>query len=358
MKGYKLLLFIVLVLALLFIVGCKAKVDEVKEITEESVVPAIIAVDRLYILATEEFFELSLADSLSEKFLHECKTELIWENGGDRRTIINKLRDSDYANYPDLIMGLSNVFLTELDSLEIFKPVNKVFFSNVRANNRFDKSDRFIPYEYSYLALIKKSANNAAMPFSFGVMQKEEYFDKIIIPDALTTEAGRALFNNIEGIFKYHGYASCWNRIRGSLFSIKDSEKEAFDQFWELDDKYLFSPVTTVIEGYEPGYDQTMDYVYMAEGTYKLIHSVAISEECANLTKAEMFLLFIHKSNIQSLLVKATNWYPIVESAPKSEGHIIIDFPTNIMNGKISQKVVAQYLDLWLSYWEVFKKKF
>ena len=347
-----------LILLLLFNVGCKAKVDDVREVAEKVVVSAVEAEDRLYILATEEFFELSLADSLSEKFLHECKTELIWENGGDRKNIISKLRDSDYANYPDLIMGLSNVFLTELDSLEIFAPVNEVFFSNVRANNRFDKSSRFIPYEYSYLALIKKSADDSAMPFSFGVMQKEEYFDKIIIPDAFATETGRALFNNIEGVFKYHGYASCWNRIKGSLYSIKDSEKEAFDQFWELDDKYLFFPVTTVVEGYEPGYFQTMDYTYMAEGTYKLIHSVAISEGCANLTKAEMFLLFIHKSNIQSLLVKATNWYPIVESAPKSEGHIIIDFPTNIMNGKINQQVVAQYLDQWLGYWEVFKKNF
>ena len=358
MKGCKLLFLSVFAVLIILNFGCKKEVEDIEQTKKKAKIIKVVAEDTLYVLATEDFFRLSLADSLSKKFLKENRTQLIWENGGDKKNIIDKIRDNDFVNYPDLMLGLSNVFLTELDSLEIFKTLPKVYLSNVRSHNRVDKTSRFVPYEYSYLALIKKSDNKTEMPFSFGVMQKEVYFDKIIISDAINTEAGRALFNNIEGIFKYHGYAACWNRIKGSLYSIKESEKEAFDEFWEMDNKYLFFPVTTVIEGYEPGYPQTMDYVYMAEGTYKLIHSAAISERCANPSKAEVFMLFLHKTDVQSLLVTKTKWYPVVESAPKSAGHSIIDFPPTVMNNKISQNVVAQYLAEWLEYWQIFKKKF
>ncbi len=353
----KKLLHITIVLSLLLLISCKNKTEsETFVVKEES--QQISATDSLHVLATEEFFELALIDSLSQKFLEESKTKLIWENGGSKKEIIDKLAESDFLNYPDLVLGLSNVFYTELDSLDIFRSLKDVYFSNVRSNNRFDKSKRFVPYQYSYLALIKKTSNKNSMPKSFGVMQKEEYFDKIIICDAIETEYGRALFNQIEGIFKFHGYASCWNRIKGGIFSIEDNENDAWGNFWKHDDKYIFHPVTDVIHGYEAGYPPTMEYIYMAEGSYKMIHSAAITQRCKNITKAEVFLLWLHKLDTQSFIVKNTNWYPIIEYADKSEGHRVIDFPTKVINHKINQRVVEKYLAEWLDYWKIYKRNF
>ncbi len=343
---------------ILLLIACKSEIKEDNILVEEAVPKEIIVTDSLYVLATEDFFELNLVDTLAQGFLEKSHTKIIWENGGTKKQLIDKLAESSFISYPDLVLGLSNVFQTELDSLDIFRKLDDLYFSKVRSNNRFDKDKRFVPYQYSYLALIKKSSNKSEMPISFGVMQKEEYFDKIIIPDALNTEIGRALFNSIEGVFKFHGYAACWNRIKGSIFLIVDDEKEAFDKFWEYDDKYLFYPVTKVIDGYAAGYPQTMDYSYMAEGSYKLIHSSAITKRCKNSTKAEVFLLWLHRPETQSLIVKATNWYPIVEVASKSEGHRIIDYPKTVMNNKINQKVVAKYLSEWLDFWKIYKAKF
>lgn len=327
--------------------------DNLVEVQEKKIVS-----DSLYVLASNDFFSVALIDSLSQRFLKDSNTQLIWENAGSKKELIDKLAESDFYNYPDLVMGLSNTFLTELDSLDIFRELDDLYFSKVRSNNRFDKQKRFVPYQYSYLALIKKTSNPSIPPTSFGVMQKEEYFDKIIISDALSTEVGRALFNNIEGLFKFHGYAACWNRIKGSLYAITDTEEEAFNLFWENDDKYLFQVVTKVIEGYEAGYQPTMDFTYMTEGSYKLINSTAITKRCQNNTKAEVFLLWLHKPDIQSLIVKNTNWYPIVEVAKKSPGHKIIDYPEVVMNSKINQRVVAKYLADWLDYWKIYREKF
>ncbi len=347
---------LILIVILLIILACAKKEEVEVHVIETS--DEIVVSDTLYILATKDFFELSLVDSISHCFLEDSKTLLIWENGGNKKEIIDKLAESSFYHYPDVVMGLSNVFLTELDSLGIFQELDNVFFSNVRSNNRFDKNKRFVPYQYSYLALLKKTSNPDILPNSFGVMQKEEYFDKIIIPDALSTETGRALFNNIEGIFKFHGYAACWNRIKGSLYTITESEEEAFDIFWEKDDKYLFAPVTKIIEGYEPGYKATMDFTYLSEGSYKLIHSVAITQRCRNNEKAEVFLLWLHKPESQSLIVKKTNWYPILEIAEKSPGHRIVDYPEVVMNSKINQKIVSKYLADWLDYWKIYREKF
>jgi len=354
----KTLLFSFIIFAVVLVItACKVNVNQ-EPVVNEEVKQIIIPKDTLQVLATEEFFALSLIDSLSQKFLEESQTKLEWENGGTKKQIIDKLATASFHTYPDVVLGLSNVFYTELDSLEIFRSLENVFFSKVRSNNRFDKKMRYVPYQYSYLALIKKASDKSIMPSSFGVMQKVEYFDKIIISDAIETESGRAFFNNIEGIFKFHGYASCLNRIKGSLFLIMDDEKEAFEKFWEHDDKYIFYPVTKVIEGYEAGYPSTMDFTYMAEGSYKLIHSAAITNRCKNKTKAEVFLLWLHKPETQSLIVKSTNWYPIVEVAPKSEGHRIIDYPKTVMNNKINPKVVKRYLSEWLDYWKIYKRKF
>lgn len=343
---------------MLLLSNCKSENQEGNDSIRKGKTKNIIVKDSLYVLATDEFFDLNLTESLSLQFLRENKTKLIWENGGDKRHIIDKLADSSYQTYPDIVLGLSNVFLTELESLNIFKPLADIYFSKVRSNNRFDKGKRFVPYQFSYLALIKKSKNKSILPTSFGVMQKEEYFDKIIVPDAVETETGRALFNNIEGIFQFKGYAACWNRIKGSIFAIVDDENEAFDKFWELDNKFIFCPVTRVIEGYATGYPPSMEFSYMAEGGYRIIHSAAITKRCRNVSKAEVFLLWLHKPETQSRIVCATNWYPIVESATKSEGHRIIDYPKTVMNSKIDQKLVAIYLAEWLEFWKVYKDKF
>lgn len=351
----KLLLLLLLIVSLCL--ACQKRKEENKVTQEVDLIKDVVT-DSLYVLATDDFFNLSLTDSLSQRFMDESQTKLIWENGGDKKEIIDRLAESNFQNYPDLILGLSNVFLTELDSLDIFLELPDIFFSNVRSNNNFDKQRRFLPYQYSYLALIKKTSDRSSLPTSFGVMQKEEYFDKIIISDAISTEIGRALFNNIEGIFKFHGYAACWNRIKGALYRITDTEEEAFDLFWDNDDKYIFQVVTKVIEGYEAGYSPTMAFTYLTEGSYKLIHSTAITQRCRNKTKAEVFLLWLHKAEIQSLIVKSTNWYPIVETATKSQGHRIIDYPDLVMNSKINQKVVAKYLADWLDYWKIYREKF
>ncbi len=342
----------------ILLISCKSKnIEEQIEINDNECKEIVIN-DTLHVLATEDFFELNLIDSLTQKFLAKSNTLLKWENGGTKKQIIDKLAESSFRDYPDIVLGLSNVFQTELDSLDIFRSLDDLYFSKVRSNNRFDKQKRFVPYQYSYLALIKKSSNQSELPISFGVLQDEEYFDKVIIPDALGTEIGRALFNNIEGVFKFHGYAACWNRIRGSIFLIVDDEKEAFDKFWDYDDKFIFYPVTKVVEGYESGYPQTMNFTYMAEGTYKLIHSAAITYRCKNNKKAEVFLLWLLRPETQSSIVKATNWYPILEVAPKSQGHRIIDYPNIVMNNKINQKVVAKYLSEWLDFWKTYKEKF
>lgn len=349
--------YIIAVIILLLVLSCKKDNNNNNQIIKEYNIQEIIITDTLRILASEDFFELNLVDSLSQQFLDENRIKLIWENGGNKKELINKLANSNYHAYPDLVLGLSNVFRTELDSLDIFESLDDLYFSKVRSNNRFDKRKRFLPYEYSYLSLIKKSSDNSVLPISFGVLQKEEYFDKLIISDAIDTEFGRALFNNIEGIFKFHGYAACWNRIQGSIFEIVDDDKQAFEQFWKYDDKYIFYPVTKVIEGYEHGFAPTMAFSYMSEGSYKIIHSVAITRGCQNRGSAEIFLLWLHKAQTQSLIVKANNWYPIVETASKSEGHRIIDYPKTIMNNKINQKVVEQYLSQWLDYWKRYREK-
>lgn len=348
---------IILATTILLLIACKAEVSDNNTIQIPEA-KKIIITDTLRVLATEDFFEFSLQDSLSKNFLEKNRTKLIWENAGNGKEIIDMLANSSFDNYPDLVLGLSNVFKTELDSLDIFQSLDDLYFSKVRSNNRFDKKRRFVPYEYSFLSLIKKSSDKSIMPISFGVMQKEEYFDKIIISDAINTEFGRALFNNIEGVFKFHGYAACWNRIKGSLFFIADSDKEAFDKFWEHDDKYIFYPVTKVIDGYESGFSPTMEFTYMAEGSYKIIHSAAITKRCQNISKAEVLLLWLHKAQTQSLIVKTTNWYPIVEVATKSEGHRIIDYPETVMNNKINQKVVNKYLSQWLDYWKKYRENF
>lgn len=353
-------LILICLVTFLLLLSCKSEQPEVNntiKTKKKKTAKKIIVKDTLRVLVSNDFVELNLIDSLSQGFLEESNTKILWENGGNKKDIIEKLATSSFENYPDLVLGLSNVFLTELDSLDIFRSLDNVYFSKVRSNNRFDKKKRFVPYQYSYLALIKKSSNKSKMPISFGELQEEDYFDKVIIPDALGTEIGRALFNNIEGIFKFHGYAACWNRIRGSIFAVVDDEKEAFDRFWDEDDKFIFYPVTKVIAGYEAGYPQTMDFSYMSEGSYKIIHSAAITKRCMNETKAEVFLLWLHKSETQSLIVKATNYYPIVEVAAKSQGHRIIDYPKNVMNNKINQKVVAKYLSEWLDFWKVYKGK-
>ena len=351
-------LIVLIFICLLFVLtGCKAEANEEGSLDKEFS-SQVTVTDTLRVLATEDFFDLNLTDSLSIRFLEESQTKLLWENGGSKKHIIDMLAESSFYTYPDLVLGLSNVFYTELDSLEIFSNLDDIFFSKVRSNNRFDKKKRFVPYQYSYLALLKKSTNKMPLPISFGVMQKEEYFDKIIISDAIETEMGRALFNNIEGVFKFHGYAACWNRIRGSIYEIANDENEAFDLFWDNEDKFIFQTVTKVIEGYEPGYAPTMDFAYMSEGSYKLIHSAAITNRCQSKVKAEVFLLWLHKPETQSLIVKLTNWYPILEVASKSEGHRIIDYPKTVMNNKINQRVVSKYLADWLDYWKKYREKF
>lgn len=345
-------------IVLLLILGCQntKKIPLAEENTVKEDVKTVS--DTLYILASDDFFSSGLVDSLANSFLKESQTILIWENGGSKKELINKLAESTFYNYPDLVLGLSNVFLTELDSLNIFQKLDDIFFSNVRSNNRFDKQKRFLPYQYNYLALIKKSSNKLAFPNSFGALQKEEYFNKLVISDAINTEIGRALFNNIEGIFKFHGYAACWSRIKGSLFAITDTESEAFDIFWEQEDKFLVQAVTKVIEGYETGYPPTMQFAYLSEGSYKIINSLAITNRCRNQHKAEVFLLWLHKAETQSMIVKTTNWYPIIEIATKSLGHRIIDYPKATMNNKIDQRVVAKYLSDWLDYWKIYKESY
>ena len=342
---------------ILLIIACKSEKQD-NNVIQEDKPEEIIITDTLRILASDDFFEFNLADSLSQQFIEKNRIQLVWENGGNKKQLIEKLANSNYHDYPDVVLGLSNVFKTELDSLDIFQPLDDLYFSKVRSNNRFDQKKRFVPYEYSYLSLIKKSSNNSVLPISFGELQKEDYFDKIIISDAIDTEFGRALFNNIEGIFKFHGYAACWNRIRGSIFQIEDDDNEAFDKFWKYDDKYIFYPVTKVIDGYEPGYPPTMAYTYMSEGSYRIIHSAAITKGCQNTGKAEVFLLWLHKPQTQSLIVNTTNWYPILEIATKSEGHRIIDYPKTVMNNKINDKVVTKYLSQWLDYWKNYREKF
>ncbi|OQY37155.1 MAG: hypothetical protein B6226_05485 [Candidatus Cloacimonetes bacterium 4572_65] len=289
---------IILLLVIIALVACQKENTPLPSVAKvvKSSAEAVSIKDTLYILATKEIANSYLADSLASRFALDTNTLIKWESGGSQKELVDILRNKSYKQYPDLIMGLSNVFYAELDSLSIFKPIEKIYFSSVRTNNKYDKKRRFMPYEFTFLALVGKTDSKLEYPESWGELQQEKYYSRIVVPDAVDTEIGRAVFLNTMGIFKFHGYASCWKRVRGSIDAIVDSEKHAFDQFWSQKDKLIF------------------------------------------------------------LIVNKTNYYPVNEMATKSPGHRLISYPEKYVNDKIYKNIVSDYLEDWLNFWRRYKR--
>lgn len=346
--------YVIIVTLVIFFIGCKNQDNFIeKDVALETSKTEYS--DSLYILATEDFFVNSLNDTLSKKFAMEFNTRLIWENGGNKREIYDIFDTASFEYYPDIVLGISNVFYKEWNDINVFEKLRKIFFSNVRKNSKFDKKSRFVPYEYSYLVLVGKTDSKTRLPLGFGELQKEDYFNDLVLSDAINTEYGRALFNNIEAIFRYHGFLTCWYRLEGAILKIENDDEKAINTFLDSEpDKMIFLPVSELIPSFGDKNKSLFSYQYPQEGTYKIIHGAAVTSRSTNKEKAYSFILSLLNDKTQALIVKNNNWLPVNEVADKSENYKYINFPSRIINDKINFKNVNKYLELWLKEWKSY----
>ncbi len=338
----------------ILLIACNSESDKNKKPKENHKNNNIVAKDSLYILATDDFFETSLSNSLSQSFLEDSEIKLIWENGGSKKELIDCLAEVDYHNYPDLVLGLSNVFVTEIDSLDMFQNIGNFYFSKVRSDNKIPRHKNLLPYEFSFLTLIGKTKDSLDFPISFAELQLEKFYDKLILCDAIDTEIGRASFLNIVGIFKFHGYSSCFKMIKSSIDKIKSNENEAIKHFLEKPNRLIYTSISEVLK-LDNG-NNLLKFKYFPEGSFKIIHSAGITKHTKKQDSCEKFLVFLHKTEIQEAISTATKHYPVNASAKRHESFRRLNFPDKYVNSKVKQWVVDKHLADWIEYWKKYRR--
>ncbi|QVQ38539.1 thiamine ABC transporter substrate binding subunit [Pseudochrobactrum algeriensis] len=284
---------------------------------------------------------------VKENFEKSCGCTVNFVAVADGVALLNRLKLEGKSTKADIVLGLDTNLINDAKASGLFAPHG---LSDVKSNvpDNF-QDDVFLPYDYSYFAVIYDSEKMKNPPKSMAELIDGDASQKIILMDPRTSTPGLGMMLWVKDLYGDKA-AEQWQKLSKRVLTVTPGWSEGYGLFTKGEAPMVLSYTTSA--AYHMISDKTERYkaVTFEEGNYLQIELAGQTINGAKNPRAAEFLKFMTTAGFQDVIPQ-TNWmYPAYDtSAPLDAAFDALPKPDKSL--LIASETVAQNRKAWVDEW-------
>ncbi|HWD12443.1 thiamine ABC transporter substrate binding subunit [Pseudochrobactrum sp. sp1633] len=284
---------------------------------------------------------------VKENFEKSCGCTVNFVAVADGVALLNRLKLEGTSTKADIVLGLDTNLISDAKASGLFAPHALTDIkSNVPGNFQ---DDVFLPYDYSYFAVIYDSEKLTNPPKSMTELINGDTSQKIILMDPRTSTPGLGMMLWVKDLYGDQA-AEQWQKLSKRVLTVTPGWSEGYGLFTKGEAPMVLSYTTSA--AYHIISEKTERYkaVVFKEGNYLQIELAGQTVNGAKNPRAAEFLKFMTTSGFQDVIPE-TNWmYPAYNtSAPLNAAFDTLPKPDKSL--LLASDTVAQNRKAWVDEW-------
>ena len=269
----------------------------------------------LVILTYDSFVsEYGPGPKLAELFEKQSGIKVTWKAKGDGGQLLADLalgaKDGLTTKGADLALGLDNFLEPRALALDLFQTYKPKDLGKVPAELRIDPSNRLIPYDYGWFAIIYDSAKAKKLPTSLDELASPAFKGQLILMDPRSSTPGLGFLAWTRSVYGTN-WEDYWKRLAPSVLAMPAGWDAGYGLFLAGEAPFVLSYTTSPAYHKEVEGSDRYKVLPLPEGNPRQVELAGILKGGPHRRAAELFMDFIISPEAQALL-PTTQWmYPV-----------------------------------------------
>jgi len=210
----------------------------------------------------------------------------------------------------DVALGLDNFLAPKALGSGLFRPYSPAGYGAVPAGLKLDTTNRLIPFDYGYFAIVWDSAKLSDPPASLEDLTKAAYAKKLILIDPRTSTPGLGFLAWTEAVYG-KAWRDYWRRLKPSVLLLAPGWDQGYGLFTSGEAPLVLSYATDGAYNLENDKTERYKAIPFADGFVRQIETAGILAKAQHPGNAEKFMDFLISTACQKEL-PLTQWmYPV-----------------------------------------------
>jgi thiamine transport system substrate-binding protein len=311
-------------------------------------------------IMTHDSFAIS--ENVITQFETENNIDVIFLQGGDTGSMLNKAILSKSAPLADVLFGVDNTFLSRALEEDIFESYQSPMLNEISPEFILDETYRALPVDYGDVCINydKKyfAENNLSVPVSFEDLLKSEYKNLLVVQSPATSSTGLAFMLATRAYFG-DDFLEFWKQLKANEVVVVDGWETAYYTNFSASSgqgsqpmvvSYASSPVAEVVFAAEPLTESPTASLVANGMCFRQIEFVGILKNGSNRDVAEKFVDFMLSKTFQEDMPLNMFVYPVNQTAQLPDVFLqhtqIIENPSTL-----SYEEISANRDVWIEAW-------
>ena len=308
----------------------------------------------------------SVSEELVKKFETEKNASLIFIQGGDTGSALNRLILTSVGSptpEADIFYGLDNTFLSRALDQDLFEAYQPAALDAIPAEFKLDPTFKVIPIDYGDVCINYDKAwfaeNNLDLPGSLQDLTKPEFNGLLVVENPATSSPGLAFMMATIAEFGESGWLAWWESMKNNNVAIvSDWETAYYTNFSGSSGKgpqpmvvsYASSPAAELIYA-ETELSESPTASLVSPGMcWRQVEFAGILKNTPNRALAEKFIDFMLSQEFQEDVPMQMFVFPVLPEAVLPEEFLLASqIPETV--GSLDPALIAANRDGWVNEW-------
>ncbi len=307
-------------------------------------------------LVTDQYSEEFWKKAISEfEELFQYRTSIT--KFDESRNLVQKLNNEKENPVADVLVGIDNVLLAEIQKDSILISYTPKNLKNVEKRFKPEGEHLLIPFCYKYLAFIYHPDMILEFPKTFGAMQDSRWNKKIIITDPRLTSSGFALLLWSLAAFNETGYRHFWRSLKENIFTISSNYNDASNLFLAKEAPVILSFSSFPFYLQENENIDGLKVFIPEEGGFCVSECTGIIKTSGKIDLAENFVEYLLSEDFQKKISKFKWMFPVHKNVELSLIFETALKPEKDLSENLSSECISENSEIWLKRWEKIMKR-
>ena len=308
----------------------------------------------------------SVSEELVKKFETENNASLIFIQGGDTGSALNRLILTSVGSptpEADIFYGLDNTFLSRALDQDLFEAYQLAALDAIPAEFKLDPTFKVVPIDYGDVCINYDKAwfaeNNLELPGSLQDLTKPEFNGLLVVENPATSSPGLAFMMATIAEFGESGWLAWWKSMKNNNVAIvSDWETAYYTNFSGSSGKgpqpmvvsYASSPAAELIYA-ETELSESPTASLVSPGMcWRQVEFAGILKNTPNRALAEKFIDFMLSQEFQEDVPMQMFVFPVLPEAVLPEEFLLASqIPETV--GSLDPALIAANRDGWVNEW-------
>jgi thiamine transport system substrate-binding protein len=267
---------------------------------------------------------------LAELFKKATGVTVTWRTKGDGGQLLADLALEGNKPGADLVVGLDNQLAPKALALDLFAAYKPKGVEALPPAYRFDPSNRLIPFDYGYFAIIYDSQKAKTLPRTLEDFANPRYAKQLILMDPRTSTPGLGFLAWTRAVYGA-GFGDYWKRLKPAIRVMTPGWDAGYGLFTSGEAPFVLSYSTSPAYHREVEKSDRYKVLPLEEGSPLEIEAAAILKGGTNRRNAERFMDFLISREAQEVL-PLTQWmYPVLPGLPLPASYTAAPAPVKVL---------------------------